>query len=202
MLVILAAAASLSAASPRSALRDGDIIFHESRSSQSRAIQLATKSRYSHMGILYREHGRWLVYEAVQPVKLTPLDDWIRRGRNGHFVVKRLRRPLTSDALKRMKSVGQRFRGRAYDLYFDWSDDRIYCSELVWKIYKEGAGIELGRLQRLRDFDLSDPAVRAKMRERYGNRVPIDEPVISPAAIFDAKELVEVTRGGKAAPQW
>ena len=60
-------------------LRDGDIIFHESRSSQSRAIQLATKSRYSHMGILYRERNQWFVYEAVQPVKSTPLHDWIRR---------------------------------------------------------------------------------------------------------------------------
>ena len=30
-----------------------------------------------------------------------------------------------------------------YDLYFEWSDDKIYCSELVWKIYKNGADIEL-----------------------------------------------------------
>ena len=175
-------------------LHDGDIIFHESRSAQSRAIQLATKSRYSHMGILYRDGDRWFVYEAVQPVKLTPLDEWIRRGKDGHFVVKRLRDPLAAATLRRMKAIGERYRGRGYDLYFEWSDERIYCSELVWKIYKQGAGIELGRLQKLREFDLSHPAVRAKMRERYGNRVPANEPVISPAAMFNAKELVEVVR--------
>lgn len=179
-----------------SRLRDGDIIFHESRSSQSRAIQLATKSRYSHMGILYRENDRWFVYEAVQPVKLTPLHEWIRRGKNGHFVVKRLRNHsvLTPAALKRMRAVGERYRGRNYDLYFEWSDARIYCSELVWKIYKHGAGVEVGRLQSLREFDLSNAAVRAKMRERYGNRVPMGEPVISPAAMFDSDRLVEVAR--------
>jgi len=32
------------------------------------------------------------------------------------------------------------------------------------------------------------------MRERYGNRIPRNEPVISPAAMFDSTELVEVTR--------
>jgi hypothetical protein len=177
-------------------LRDGDIIFHESRSSQSKAIQLATRSLYSHMGIVYREKGQWFVYEAVQPVKLTPLAQWIVRGRDGHFVVKRLKDAslLTPAVMKRMRAAGDRYRGKDYDLYFEWSDARIYCSELVWKIYKQGAGVEIGRLQRLREFDLSHPAVRAKMRERYGNRIPADEPVISPAAMFDSPLLREVVR--------
>ena len=178
-----------------SRLRDGDIIFHESRSAQSAAIQYATGSRYSHMGILYSRGGSWFVYEAVQPVKSTPLREWIDRGQNGHFVVKRLRGELSPSALKRMRSIGEQYRGRPYDLYFEWSDQRIYCSELVWKIYKEGTGVEIGRLQRLRDFDLSQPMVRQKMKERYGDHVPLKEPVISPGAIFDSADLVEVARG-------
>jgi len=193
--VIVAMAAS-SAPTMESRLRDGDIIFHESQSAQSRAIQLATKSRYSHMGIVYKDRGQWFVYEAVQPVKLTPLRAWIARGRNGHFVVRRLRdsQRLTPAVLARMKAEGERLGGKSYDLYFEWSDARIYCSELVWKIYKRAAGVEIGRLQKLREFDLSHPAVRAKMRERYGDRVPLEEPVISPAAMFESRELVEVLR--------
>ena len=177
-------------------LRDGDIIFHESQSAQSQAIQLATKSRYSHMGILYRERKQWYVYEAVQPVKSTPLEEWIKRGKNGHFVVKRVRDAnlLNPTVRARLRAVGERYRGRSYDLYFEWTDSRIYCSELVWKIYKYGIGIEIGQLQHLRDFDLSHPTVRAKMRERYGHRIPLNAPVISPAAMFDSKLLVEVGR--------
>jgi hypothetical protein len=179
-----------------SQLRDGDVIFHESRSAQSRAIQLATKSRYSHMGIVYRRNGNWFVYEAVQPVKLTPIHEWIERGRDGHFVVKRLRNPavLTPAVLRQMRAAGEKFRGKPYDLYFEWDDRRIYCSELVWKIYKEAAGIELGSLQELKEFDLSHPAVREKMRERYGSRIPLLEPVISPSAIFESDKLVEIAR--------
>ena len=196
LLAIVLLAASANTPRLETQLRDGDIIFHESRSSQSKAIQLATKSRYSHMGIVYRNDGKWFVYEAVEPVKLTPLQQWIDRGRNGHFVVKRLRSAsrLTPAVLKRMRASGEKYRGKPYDLYFEWDNQRIYCSELVWKIYKEGAGIEIGRLQRLREFDLSTPAVRAKMKERYGTRIPLNEPVISPAAMFVSAELVEVAR--------
>ena len=34
-------------------LQDGDLIFQTSQSSQSKAIQLATKSKFSHMGMIY-----------------------------------------------------------------------------------------------------------------------------------------------------
>src|SRR5437879_2425303 len=54
-------------------------------------------------------------------------------------------------------------------------------------------GVQIGGLQRLRDFDLSDVEVRARMQERYGSRVPLDEVVISPAAMFAASNLVTVS---------
>ena len=178
-------------------LRDGDLIFHTSLSAQSRAIQLATHSPYSHCGIVYKEDGRWQVFEAVQPVKLTPLADWVARGQGGHFVTKRLRDAkvvLTPNALARLKAAGQPMLGHNYDLYFGWSDDRIYCSELIWKVYERGLGRRLGQLQQLRDFDLSNPAVQAKLRERYGRNLPLSETVVSPVSIFNSPELVTVLR--------
>ena len=39
-------------------LRDGDIIFHTSRSAQSAAIQHATHSRYSHVGLILFRDGK------------------------------------------------------------------------------------------------------------------------------------------------
>ncbi len=88
-----------------------------------------------------------------------------------------------------MKREGEKFRGKSYDLFFEWSDDKIYCSELIWKIYKRAANIEIGKLQKLGDFDLSDKQVKQKMQERYGNNFPENEIVISPVAIFDSKLL-------------
>jgi hypothetical protein len=174
--------------------QNGDIIFQTSKSSQSKAIQLATKSKYSHMGIIYEIDGRPYVYEAVQPVKLTKLSDWIKRGENAHYVVKRLKddQVLTKENLDKMRAWGERFKGKDYDIYFEWSDDKIYCSELVWKIYKEALDIEIGSLQELRSFDLSGSVVKSKMRERYGDQIPLDEKVISPGAMFDSEKLVTV----------
>jgi hypothetical protein len=175
--------------------RNGDIIFHTSRSAQSEAIQKVTNSPFSHMGIVYVQQGRAFVFEAVEPVKSTPLDEWIARGVQGKYVVKRLReadRLLTADALARMKEVGELFRGRHYDLYFEWSDEQVYCSELVWKIYKRALGLEIGELQQMSAFDLTDPLVRAKVEERWGGDPPGDEIVISPESIFRSDLLMTV----------
>lgn len=176
-------------------IRSGDIIFQTSESSQSQAIQLATHSKYSHMGIIYEIDGNYFVYEAIQPVKLTPLNSWIIRGENGHYVVKRLDnadKVLTKDVLTKMKQTGERFNGKSYDIYFEWSDDKIYCSELVWKIYKQAANIEIGQLEQLSNFDLSSDIVKSKMKERYGDKIPMDEKVISPASMFESDKLITV----------
>lgn len=178
-----------------SGFQSGDIIFQTSRSGQSKAIQIATGSKYSHLGIIYKQGDDYFVYEAVQPVKLTPLNDWINRGENGHYVVKRLKNSenlLTPETLKKMKQIGESYTGKDYDVYFEWSDTRIYCSELVWKIYMEAVGIEIGELEKLGDFNLTDKAVKQKLTERYGENIPEDELVISPASMFDSDNLETV----------
>ncbi len=176
-------------------LKNGDLIFQTSLSSQSIAVQLATKSKYSHCGIIYQEKGKWYVFEAIQPVKRTALDKWIARGQGGKYVVKRLKNAdqvLTPAVLAKMKQVGDKFLGKNYDLTFEWSDNKIYCSELIWKVYQRATGIEIGKLQKLRDFDLTADAVKKKMKARYGNNIPMEELVISPAAIFDSELLTTV----------
>lgn len=192
-LLALAGAGCAEARPPQ--VRDGDVIFHVSRSSQSQAIQRATGSRYSHMGVILHRDGQPYVFEAIDPVTYTPLQRWIARGEGGHYVLKRLRTPLNAQQASQLRKAADAFRGRRYDLAFEWSDQRIYCSELVWKLYDRALGVRIGALQPLRSFKLDDPAVKAKLRERYGERVPLAEPVISPAAMFDSPVLTTVGSG-------
>jgi len=171
---------------------NGDIIFQTSTSSQSQAIQLATKSKYSHCGMIFNE-GQLYVYEAIQPVTMTPIKEWIARGKNGKYVVKRLKN--TEKLKKNYKKFCEAcniFYEKNYDLTFEWSDDKAYCSEMVWKSYHRGLGIELGKLQKLSDFDLTSKVVKEKLKQRYGNKIPEDEPVISPDAIFKSDLLETV----------
>jgi len=50
----------------KTGIQNGDLIFQTSLSGQSRAIQLATESKYSHCGIIYKEGSEFYVFEAVE----------------------------------------------------------------------------------------------------------------------------------------
>ncbi|MFM1931374.1 MAG: hypothetical protein RL226_677 [Bacteroidota bacterium] len=174
------------------AIQNWDIVFQTSRSDQSVAIQLATNSKYSHCGLIYRFNDQLFVLEAIEQVRMTPFEEWVARGAGGHFIIKRLKNSegiLTPETLEKMKREGERLRGKDYDVTFEWNDNRMYCSELVWKVYKRGAELELGRLQKLTEFSLSNELVKEKLKERYGSNIPQNELIISPAAIFNSKLL-------------
>lgn len=175
-------------------LKDGDIIFQTSQSEQCEAVRIATNSKFSHCGIIYIEKGKPYVYEAVQPVKTTPLDEWITHGENNNYVVKRLKNAtlLKNTTIEKMKTYGRQFNNKDYDLFFEWSDDKIYCSELVWKIYKNAAGIELCPLSKLKSFNLKDDKVKTILAQRYGNQIPFDEKVVAPSQIVNSELLVTV----------
>ena len=90
-------------------LQNGDLIFQKSLSIQSKAIEIATNSPYTHIGIVYIEKGRPYVYEAAATVQLTPLLTWIKRGANAHYVIKRVKNSqerLSAQTLKKMKAAG------------------------------------------------------------------------------------------------
>jgi len=174
--------------------RNGDIIFQDSTSSQSKAIKLATHSKYSHMVILYKTAKGTFVYEAGAKVKLTHFKTWVNRGVDKHYVVKRLKDTslLTPNNLQKMKQTGKQFVNHPYDILFGWGDNKIYCSELVWKVYKRALDIELGELKKLKSFDLTHPVVKAKLKERYGTNIPLNEQVIAPQDIYESDLLERV----------
>lgn len=184
-------------------VKDGDLIFQNSSSVQSPFLQQLTGSVYTHMGIVFFEAGKPMVFEAINPVSYVPLEQWIDRGVNDHFVIKRLKnykQHLTGNNLKKMKEEGMKFKGKKYDLRFQWDDEKLYCSELVWKIYNS-IGIEICSLKSFNDFDLTGHDVQAEIQKRYTNLgVSFDptEKVIAPIDMFKSKDLIEVQRGGKS----
>jgi len=173
-------------------LLPGDIVFQESRSSQSAALKAATGSRYTHVGLVERRGDAWFVLEAVQPVKRTPLAQWVDRGVGGHAVVKRVTDSPGAERLDAVLDTAAAWIGRPYDLPFLWSDDALYCSELVYKAYQRGAAMDLVPLRRHGDYALTSPEVQAKISQRYPEGIPVDEPVVAPSDLFDAPGLAVV----------
>lgn len=69
------------------ALQDGDIVFQCTDGPQCEAIAQATRSPYTHCGIVFLQDGAPFVWEAVGPVRKLPYADWVRHGLGGHVVV-------------------------------------------------------------------------------------------------------------------
>lgn len=175
--------------------QEGDIILQTSESKQCEAVRIATDSEFSHCGIVFSKDNKLYVLEAVQPVKMTPLKLWIQHGKGGKYLVKRLKDNSTikNQSIKnKMVAYGQKQLNKDYDLYFEWSDSKMYCSELVWKIYKEGAGIEISPLRKLKSFKLDNPTVKTILQERYGNKIPYNENVVAPSQLAQSDKLITV----------
>ena len=146
----------------------------------------------THVAIIFKINNEWYVQEAIQPVKYTKLAGFIKRGKNNHYVIKRIKKSdefLTDAKIAEMKSFGKIFLNKNYDIYFGWDNKRIYCTELVWKMYNHVLNIEVGKLEYLKDFDLSDPFVKKIMKSRYGHNIPYYKKVISPKSMFEAENL-------------
>jgi hypothetical protein len=178
--------------------QEGDILFQAMNTSQSLALVMATGSEFTHCGIVFKSGDKFYVYEAVGATVMTPIEKFIERSQ-GPVVQTRLRDPsiLTPEALVNMKKVGAVFDHKLYDFHFMWSDDRIYCSELVYKIYERGLGLELTPLKHFRDYNLRHPAVRALIEKRFKGKGPLEEMnelVVAPVDLLNSVYLEEVAR--------
>ena len=60
----------------RFSLQEGDIVFQQSKSAQSAAIQAATGSRYTHVGLITMRKKTPYVLEAVNPVRIISFKKW------------------------------------------------------------------------------------------------------------------------------
>ena len=173
-------------------LKNGDIIFIVNPSGQGKAIQLATRSKFTHVGIVFIEDGKPMVYHAVEPVSKNTFQQFVNMSADGKYHIRRLkdRSILTDEKIKQMLSEAKSLLGKHYDLAFNWSDDEYYCSEYVWKLYNHALKLNIGKLRPLKEFDLSHPVVKEKLEQRYGKKIPLEENMISPGDMYDS-ELLE-----------
>jgi hypothetical protein len=173
--------------------KTGDVIFHQSQSSQSAALKEATGSVWTHVGVIVKEKDKLVVVEARNGVEVTKLQDFIDRGINKTYVVKRLPRALTKTEEDQIKKELYDVLGTGYDVYFEWNDKLIYCSELVWKIYSQVLNIKLTSPQKMKELKLDGPNVQKLIIKRYtsqGRQVNMNEPVVTPVALLNSKLLV------------
>lgn len=194
ILTVLFALTGALGAVAQTTLKTGDILFISNPWGQGKAIQLATHSQYTHVGVVIVENGKPFVYHAVEPVTKSTLEEFISFSSDGSYVAKRLKDPavLSTMNMEKLKKMAASLLGKHYDIYFNWKDDEWYCSEYVWKLFQRSCGVEIGKLRPLKDFDLSHEVVKATMQKRYGKNIPAEEKMISPGDMFNSPLLEQV----------
>ena len=171
--------------------REGDIVFQSlPHGPLVDVIEGITESPLSHCGVVMRDpDGRWVVHEAIGVVRLTPLYLWIVRGRGGRIDVWRARDAAAAEPGRLREALG-RHTGKAYDYRYAPGDEEIYCSELVFKAYRDAAGLELGEWEKL--GDLNWRPFEAFIREMEGGPLPLDRPMITPVGVTRSAALERV----------
>jgi hypothetical protein len=210
-------------------LKDGDIVFIESNSERAGAIKKLTESNLTHCGIVF--HGKqdtWIVYEgAGRPVgEYSELGVWIGResgnGEKNPIYVKRLkdREARLSPKIEALRKRAKELHDTPYDFGFAWANkdasgkEYIYCSELVWKAFKDAVGVALNKPHPLDDYITKKPDGKARLASeqtaveadfkfyldnqkakdhRNGQSYQRSELAISPAEVFASTELDPVT---------
>ncbi len=174
---------------------EGDIIFIQSQTAQAKALREATKSVWTHVGIVVKnKSNKWAVAEAIGPLKVTPISEFIARSKNKAYKILRFRHFDKKTMLKSLYASLPKYN-KPYDIYFEFNQDKIYCSELTYLVFKDVTGFELGRVQKMKDMQLSGPYVQALIKKRYtetGREFDPEELIITPVSQLLDENLVLV----------
>ncbi|MCX6118098.1 MAG: YiiX/YebB-like N1pC/P60 family cysteine hydrolase [Proteobacteria bacterium] len=146
-------------------LQNADIIFQTSSSNQSNAIMWASKSLYSHVGLIEKSGDKTYVIEAISKVSRTPIEIWIARGRLDRYAVYR-HENLSPAAQSEIMAAAKSLLGRKYDILFTSDNLEIYCSELVAIAYQK-SNIALGSFQKVSELDVDNFLVKKLVRARW-----------------------------------
>ena len=124
-----------------------------------------------------------------------PFATFILHSDPGTFTAKRLKTAISPSVYQNGRAWALTQLGKNYDDQFRWDDQRMYCSELVWKTYQK-AGVSLCDLRKFRDYRLDQPEVRKVIQQRYGNaeNIPLEEKVVAPGDLATSSLLMEVPR--------
>ena len=171
---------------PINNIREGDVIFQTSKSQQSSLIQIATRSKITHCGIIVMKDGKPYVLETLKTLVLTPLDEFISRGEDGRYWLKRSEK-------ENIKIKYGNYLGIPYDLAFKFDNAKFYCSELIYDIYKNQLGIELCDPKKVQEYLILGGDKLPKIEEAMKKRgIAKDQYAVAPVDVFKSKHLKKV----------
>ena len=135
------------------ALQNGDLVFRKGRSVESQIVLFSDQeSDYSHVGIIYMIENKAYVIHTVPDesesnvdyIKMEKIEEFFNPKKASKGSVLRTKEKYISFATLAAQKAKWFYDSKiifddAYDLK---TEDKLYCTELVWKAYQEN-GVDL-----------------------------------------------------------
>ncbi|HEY4245425.1 MAG TPA: YiiX/YebB-like N1pC/P60 family cysteine hydrolase [Lacunisphaera sp.] len=170
--------------------QEGDVLLQSLPHSElADAIETASQSPWSHCGILVKRDGHWQVAQALMDVHYTPLIEYLIQGRDLRVTSFRVK-DLTQEQKAKVQVGITKLLGKPYDINYEPDDRKIYCSELVWKVYDRELGIHWGEWQAFGTLNWKPVEVFVRSVER--GKVPLDRMMITPVGLTKTEKVVPV----------
>jgi hypothetical protein len=158
-------------------LAPGDLVFIALDGMFGRAVREVTGSPAAHVGIVAERESHLTVIHASGMVKEEPLERFLSYG-TGVYAARRY--PFaTDDARRAFVWTARSFLGVGYDRKFRIDNDTIYCSELVYRSFKDHLGLVPMELKPMR-WGGASPEARDFLIQFVGGPLPEGEPGVSP----------------------
>ncbi|MBI5541490.1 MAG: hypothetical protein HY951_15610 [Bacteroidia bacterium] len=202
LIIVLSALCYIVNAQQNYSFKNGDIFFQDiSCGPFCDAVNKVTYSckdaDFAHVGVLISDNNKWFVAEAVSKgVILTQVDTFLNRALDKNKKPKVMVGRLKNNNSVVMPTIAsiKPFINKQYDDIFDISNDKYYCSELIYELFKDIKG---NRIFSLAPMTFKDPDTKQlfPIWKTYFDslkvEVPEGKPGLNPGSI-SRSELLEI----------
>lgn len=183
---------------PLHLLRPGDFVYTQLRGAAGDAIRDSSDAEASHCGIVARDAaGELTVIHAYGRVREEPLAAFLAKS-TGSWSANRLA-GAGPEVVKSMVATARGFLGWPYDRQYLVTNRSLYCSELLWRVLRDGPGLEPVALTPM-DFASDGPEVWEFWVRFFQGEVPQGEPGIAPGDYLGSAAFVAVYDGLASSP--
>ena len=176
----------------------GDLVFIRIGAYPFRKVADATGTWTNHVGIVLDASGpEPLIGESRFPYSgSTTLARFVARSVGGRVAVMRLPVPLTEAQRQAVVAAAARREHVFYDTGFDLHSRRQFCSRYVREVLQDGAGIEVGRVERFETLLAHSPNADVGFwRLWYFGSIPWTRETVTPASVLRTPGLTTVFDG-------
>ena len=192
------ALAALPVAELGRSLAVGDIVFTRIGAYPFRKVAEATRTWTNHVGIVLDVAGKEpMIGESRFPFSgSTTLSKFVARSAGRRVAVMRLPTPLTAAQQGAIVAAAAQREHVFYDTGFDMHSRRQFCSRYVREVLQQGAGVDVGQVERFQALLASAPQADIGFwRAWYFGHIPWKRETVTPASVLHTPGLQTVFDG-------